>query len=168
MIQIYKPYDPCNQLRNVMNKNPGTICNSPELMCVPDPHASFPGPPPWEEPIYYEPNAWSCKRYVRDIVKECDRKKRADFYLKTDLKNWCEETYSGVYQAEGCKVILKHFRESGGDMDACNTLRAFPIEDDRVYCTEKLRLKATDPVETHYPKYIEDMKTLLIYPSNPF
>lgn len=171
MLNIYRPYDPCNQLKVVVQRGGGAVCNSPELQCVPDPFKGYPpGPPPWKGgPLYYEPIPYSCPRYVKDIAVACRDVKRLNYYNRTDYDTFCTDTYSGTYQAEACGRIVDHFREQGGEMDMCSTLEIFPPVDDTVYCNKTLQIEDGPMVSaTGFSAYVKEMKLRQKYQSTPF
>merc|ERR1719181_1268370 len=93
MSLMYAPFDPCTQIRNVVN-SPFQICQAPKVDCNRDLDglympASWPGgDSALSFPNFKPPH--TCPKYVSIVTQACADIKAADFYARSNLDDFCD------------------------------------------------------------------------------
>lgn len=156
MMALYSPFDPCTQVRNVVNK-PFSVCQSPKVDCNKSLDDLYmPASYPWDDKLAFPKGLppLTCPSYVALISSECAANKRADFYHRSNLAAFCNKTFHGEpYQMAGCQRVVAAMHNVDTRMDLCSSLHAAPIDPvlHPTYCNASLSIPPTGPVST--PEY---------------
>jgi len=169
MAHMYSPFDPCNQIRNVVNE-PFQVCNSPKVDCNRSLDALYmpsswgAGPPDLRWPAGRPPH--TCPKYVSLAMQACSGMKSQNFYHRSNLEGYCESNPLWVnepYIVAGCKVVVAKMRSVDSRMDLCSSLHAGPITDTALYCNMSLGIPATGVVQNaEYDKHFERVRQYYI------
>jgi len=159
LVKLYDPYDPCVQMHADYQRNPMAICKASEIDCQPP---SNPVTPPHLKPPYtsnltieYQPPPLTCANYVNSIVEKCHELKQQNYYVRTNLLDWCNSTFNGTYERLGCSLVAGLMSKRDSRMDLCSGLKIFPIDpSDNLFCDNYLGLPANSSVPLpEYDKY---------------
>jgi len=147
LLELYSPFDPCTQVRNLVDNFPLAACQSQLIKCVPPPVAGESNIiPPWAQnaSLPNEAPPLPCPLYVGGIITQCRTLKSNDFYDRSSLDQYCNTTYGGTYQVMGCEIIREKMKSNDYMMDLCSSLYAQPITvNATVYCSTTLQYTNT-------------------------
>jgi len=133
LVKMSDPYDPCTNIRNDYQKNSMSVCRMGQIDCQTIPPLTIVQSlaPPYHSnlTVEYQPPPLTCSEYVNKIISTCHDLKIKDFYARTNLLDWCNMTYNGTYEREGCELVAELMSKRDNRMDLCSGLKIFPIND---------------------------------------